>query len=313
MAKAVFLPESLCSWRDDYLRHLQDQRNYAEHTISNYRRHIDNAGAFFHSKNISQWSSVSPNVVKSFVHLCRKKDLKPRSIALALSSLRSFYKYLLTNDGATSNPVATISAPKFDKPLPKNLDVDQMSQLLEIDPQSDLAIRDRAMMELMYSSGLRLDELVSCNINDVDFINQEIWVVGKGAKERILPVGKAAVEAVKAWLPIRDAYGGLSQEALFLSKKKQRISHRQVRTRMKQWGVEQNIDSNIHPHKLRHSFASHMLESSQDLRAVQELLGHANLSTTQVYTHLDFQHLAKVYDAAHPRAKLRSKHKPQKD
>ena len=318
MTKSVLLPESLASWRDDYLRHLKDQRNYAEHTISNYRRHIDNAGSFFHSKKTLQWSSVSPNLVKSFVHQCRKQELKPRSIALALSSLRSFYKYLLANGGATSNPVATIKAPKFDKPLPKNLDVDQMSQLLEIAPEndqnSDLAVRDRAMMELMYSSGLRLDELVNCDIENVDLINNEIQVIGKGSKERILPIGRAAIEAIEAWLPIRQSYvstelGGQYEGPLFLSKRKQRISHRQVRTRMKEWGAKQHIDSHIHPHKLRHSFASHMLESSQDLRAVQELLGHANLSTTQVYTHLDFQHLAKVYDAAHPRAKLKSKRK----
>lgn len=310
MAKAVSLPESLNSWLSDFLRYLNDERQYSAHTISNYQRHIENAALFLQQHHVSDWARVSPAMVKRYVILCRHQQLKPRSIALALSSLRSFYKYLLANDGASNNPVIGISAPKFDKPLPKNLDVDQMSQLLDIDPEDDLAIRDRAMMELMYSSGLRLDELVNCNLTSIDFINKEILVLGKGNKERLLPIGKTAIHWLELWLEHRSDYigqGSVDDDALFLSKQKRRISHRQVRTRMKQWGVKQNIDSAIHPHKLRHSFASHILESSQDLRAVQELLGHANLSTTQVYTHLDFQHLAKVYDAAHPRAKQKSK------
>jgi integrase/recombinase XerC len=305
--KAAPLPPTLESWVNDYLRYLSDERQYSPHTVTNYQRHIENAGTFLVKHKVTDWQRVSPEMVKRFVIDCRHQRLKPRSIALALSSLRSFYKYLLANDGAVINPVEGISAPKFDKPLPKNLDVDQMSQLLEIAPEDDLAIRDRAMMELMYSSGLRLDELVSCNVNDVDSINREIWVLGKGGKERVLPVGSTAVDWLEQWLEIRPAYIGQDPDALFLSIQKRRISHRQVRTRMKQWGLKQNIDVSIHPHKLRHSFASHILESSQDLRAVQELLGHANLSTTQVYTHLDFQHLAKVYDAAHPRAKLKKK------
>lgn len=307
MTAAEALPPPLESWLSEFLRHLKDEKQYSAHTISNYQRHIENAGRFLTKHKVSDWSKVSPEIVKRFVIDCRHKQLKPRSIALALSSLRSFYKYLLANDGAKTNPVIGISAPKFDKPLPKNLDVDQMSQLLEIEPEDDLAIRDRAMMELMYSSGLRLDELVSCDLNNVDFINQEIWVLGKGSKERVLPIGRTAIEWLEKWLELRPAYLGQEPQALFLSKQKRRISHRQVRTRMKQWGLKQDIDTSINPHKLRHSFASHVLESSQDLRAVQELLGHANLSTTQVYTHLDFQHLAKVYDAAHPRAKQKTR------
>lgn len=299
----IILPQGFASWRDDFLRYIQEQKNYAKHTIEHYRRHIDNTAAFLITKKVDSWCSVTPIHIKSLVHQCRKKQLKPRSIALTLSSLRSFYQYLLANGGATTNPITDIRAPKFDKPLPKNLDVDQMSQLLAIDPQHDLAIRDKAMMELMYSAGLRLDELVNTNLDDIDFINQEIWVIGKGAKERLLPIGQTAIQAIEQWLTVRDAYIADDHQALFLSQKKQRISHRQVRTRMKQWGVEQQIDGKVHPHKLRHSFASHLLESSQDLRAVQELLGHANLSTTQVYTHLDFQHLAKIYDSTHPRAK----------
>ena len=306
----VLLPESLQSWLDQFCRYLGDQRNYSDHTVSNYRRHIEDAARLFLEFGLNQWPQVKSDHIKRYVRHCAKRNLKPRSIALALSSLRGFFKYLLSNDIVQSNPAAAIQAPKADKPLPKNLDVDQMSQLLEIDPEDELAVRDRAMMELMYSAGLRLDELVNCNIMDVDFINREVLVLGKGGKERLLPVGGTAIDWMEKWLDVRDAYlspDGVDGDALFLSKQKRRISHRQVRTRMKEWGIKQDIDTAIHPHKLRHSFASHILESSQDLRAVQELLGHANLKTTQVYTHLDFQHLAKVYDSAHPRAKQRNR------
>lgn len=304
---AQALPPALASWLDDFIRYLRDERQYADHTISNYQRHIEKAGFFMVQLKVSQWSQVGSEHIKRLVISYRHQQLKPRSIALMLSGLRSFYKYLLNNDGAQNNPLVGISAPKFDKALPKNLDVDQMSQLLDIAPEDDLAIRDRAMMELMYSSGLRLDELVSCDLDSIDFINQEIRVLGKGNKERVLPVGRVAIQWLEQWLEIHPTYVGQDPQALFLSKQKRRISHRQVRTRMKQWGLKQDIDTAIHPHKLRHSFASHILESSQDLRAVQELLGHENLSTTQIYTHLDFQHLAKVYDAAHPRSKLKTK------
>lgn len=299
------LPLAMKSFLDDFLRYLEDERGYSPHTIANYGRHIEAVGGFLTQYQLQQWSEVTPPMLKKYLVDCRDRMLKPRSVALMLSSMRSFYKYLLANEGAQIDPLADIKAPKADKALPKNLDVDQMNQLLEINENDDLAIRDRAMMELMYSSGLRLDELVSCNLTDVDFINQEIWVMGKGKKERVLPIGLEARLWLEKWMEVRDNYLGDDLEALFLSKFKRRISHRQVRTRMKQWGLKQAIDTKVHPHKLRHSFASHMLESSQDLRAVQELLGHANLSTTQVYTHLDFQHLAKVYDAAHPRAKLK--------
>ena len=306
------LHPALQSWLDDFIRYLKDERQYATHTINNYQRHIEKAGLFLAERLLAEhqqidWSEIGSEHIKRYVINCRHQQLKPRSIALVLSSLRSFYKYLLSNDAVKHNPLDGISAPRFDRALPKNLDVDQMSQLLEIDPEDGLAIRDRAMMELMYSSGLRLDELVNCNLHNVDFINQEIRVLGKGSKERILPIGRTAIEWLEKWLDSRSSYLGQDPDALFLSKQKRRISHRQVRTRMKQWGLKQNIDTAIHPHKLRHSFASHILESSQDLRAVQELLGHENLSTTQIYTHLDFQHLAKVYDAAHPRAKQKTK------
>jgi len=178
-----------------------------------------------------------------------------------------------------------------------------MNQLLEIPPEDSLAIRDKAMMELMYSSGLRISELVNANLKDIKYQQAEILVLGKGNKERIIPIGSKALSALKDWLKCRGEFAKPDEIALFLSKRKNRISIRQVRERMKQWGIKQGISATIHPHKLRHSFASHILESSSDLRAVQELLGHSSLSATQVYTHLDFQHLARVYDKSHPRAK----------
>ncbi len=305
MSEQTEIPLALSSWIEDFLRHLHDERQYATHTITNYRRHIEALAQFIAERQVTQWSQLTSEHIKNYLLACRARQIKPRSIALMLSSMRSFYKYLLANDGARHDPLVGIKAPKFDKALPKNLDVDQVNQLLEINEDDDLAVRDRAMMELMYSSGLRLDELVNCDLDDVDLINQEITVIGKGSKERILPLGRQALLWLERWLEVRGNYVKDDSKAMFLSKFKRRISHRQVRTRMQQWGLKQNIDTRIHPHKLRHSFASHILESSQDLRAVQELLGHANLSTTQVYTHLDFQHLAKVYDAAHPRAKLK--------
>ena len=297
------LPESLASWVDEFIDVLRHQRNYAEHTVNSYRRNLDMAANYLVDSGLSQWSSVKPAHIRQLLYVCHERQLKPRSIALLLSCLRSFYKFLMQNGGADSTPMTGISAPKFDKPLPKSLDVDQVGHLLDIEPTDDLAIRDRAMMELMYSSGLRLDELVSANVGDIDRSQREIRVTGKGSKQRLLPIGREAVKWLNKWLVVRPAFIGDDPDALFLSKLKRRISHRHVRTRMKEWGVKQHLDDSVHPHKLRHSFATHVLESSSDLRAVQELLGHANLSTTQVYTHLDFQHLANVYDAAHPRAR----------
>jgi len=186
--------------------------------------------------------------------------------------------------------------------LPKNIDVDEVNQLLDIDLNDPLAVRDRAMLEVMYGAGLRLSELVNMDCRHLDLTTGEVWVVGKGSKERRLPIGRMAVQWIEHWLVLRDVFAP-QDDAVFLSSQGKRISVRNVQKRFAEWGVKQGVTSHIHPHKLRHSFATHMLESSGDLRAVQELLGHANLSTTQIYTHLDFQHLASVYDAAHPRAK----------
>ncbi|WP_440054675.1 tyrosine recombinase XerC [Pseudoalteromonas sp. T1lg65] len=287
---------------DAFMGFLRHEKSYSPHTLSQYRIQLVQAASFFCSGSNS-WLDVSPEQIRRYSMKLRSDDLSPRTINLKLSCIRSLYKYLKTKDDTIvcANPAEGIKGPKFQKPLPKNLDVDQMAQLLNVDSDEPLAIRDKAMMELMYSSGLRLSELINANIGDVR--DGEIRVLGKGQKERVVPVGGKALIALAAWLTIRAAWVGDEQPALFLSKLKRRISARHVRERMKQWGLKQGVSTPIHPHKLRHSFASHMLESSGDLRAVQEMLGHASLSATQVYTHVDFQHLAKVYDKAHPRAK----------
>jgi integrase/recombinase XerC len=220
-----------------------------------------------------------------------------------LSSLRSFYQFLIRKHQLKNNPAIDIRAPKTARSLPDTLDVDALSQLLDIPADSILAIRDRAMMELFYSSGLRLSELTNLDLDSIDLVENSLRAIGKGNKTRILPIGRKAAEALQNWLSKRDTMAKPDESALFVSNRGKRISTRSVQQRLNYWQQKQGLDQHIHPHKLRHSFASHILESSGDLRAVQELLGHADISTTQIYTHLDFQHLAKVYDNAHPRAR----------
>ena len=248
--------------------------------------------------------SVSREQLQSVIAGLHRKGLSPRSLSLCLSALKQFFDFLLHEDAVKVNPAHTLSAPKQNKPLPKNMDVDAVNHLLSIDGTDPLSLRDKAMMELFYSSGLRLAELASLDCADIQFDQAEVKVMGKGSKQRIVPIGKMALSAIKLWLSCREQLPHAEAgDALFISTQGKRLSHRSIQARMNKWGQEQAMSVKVHPHKLRHSFATHMLESSQDLRAVQELLGHANLSTTQIYTSLDFQHLAKVYDGAHPRAK----------
>lgn len=254
--------------------------------------------------SINDWHELDSSHVRLVLNQARRDKLGARSIALRLSALRSFCQYLVSQQVLSLNPAKAVQAPKLPKPLPKQLNVDEMNQLLDIEPNSMLAIRDRAMMELTYSCGLRLAELCSLNIADI-LDGEQLKVMGKGSKERILPIGKVAKLWLSKWLDVREQLALTDEPALFVSKLKKRISRRQIAKRMQLWAQHQHLDQNVNPHKLRHSFATHLLESSGDLRGVQELLGHANLSTTQVYTHLDFQHLAQVYDNAHPRAKKR--------
>jgi integrase/recombinase XerC len=290
----------------DYLKF---EKQYSAHTVNQYVSQLGFAALYF-SKLCDDWFGVQSEHIRRYGMALRSKQLSGRTISLKLSCIRSLYTFLKAKNIAKKphyhNPAVGIKGPKFAKPLPKNLDVDQMARLLEIPDDDPLAIRDKAMMELMYSSGLRISELVGANMQDISAASSEILIRGKGNKERLIPVGKKALDAFKKWLKIRPQFTTPDEIAVFLSSKKNRISVRQVRLRMQEWGIKQGISSQVHPHKLRHSFASHILESSGDLRAVQELLGHSSLSATQVYTHLDFQHLAKVYDNTHPRAKKRT-------
>ena len=234
---------------------------------------------------------------------CSKAKLSTRTINLRLSVLRNFCEFMVTKEYLSNNPVAAIQSLKQSKPLPKQLNVDEMSSLLNFDTTEFLDIRDKAMFELLYGCGMRLSELTGLNLSDM-LAGDEVKVIGKGNKERRLPLGRQAKIALDLWLSERDKLlPSLDQKALFLSKRKTRISNRQVQNRLDHWANKQTLYQQISPHTLRHSFATHVLESSNDLRGVQELLGHANLSTTQIYTHLNFQHLAQIYDQAHPRAK----------
>jgi len=290
---------------DKYLNHLASQRGLSPVTIKNYQRNLAEFIKLLPENQVTQWIDLESDHVRLMVKQLNQNGIKARSIATKLSALRSFLEYLVQNEVLTFNPAKGVAAPKLDKPLPKNISVDEVFQLLDMDEQDEdpLSIRDQAMMELMYSSGLRLSELVGINLKDLKLREKELMVLGKGSKQRLLPITKKAVTTLQAWIKIRPEFCEPGETALFTSKLKRRISVRSVQARMEKWGLQQNLQSHLNPHKLRHSFATHMLESSGNLRAVQTLLGHADLSTTQVYTHLDFQHLAEVYDKAHPRSK----------
>ena len=252
---------------------------------------------------VGKWQDVDGRQVRGYITQRHRQGTGGRSLRRNLSSIRAFYRYLLAAGEVTKNPAEGISAPKSEKRLPKTLDVDQTSRLVEIKGDKALTLRDRAILELMYSSGLRLAECVSLDIYSVDIRDGLVTVTGKGNKTRKVPVGNYALDAVGAWLKVRPQLAALDETALFVSTRGRRISARSVQQRLRHWALKQGLDTNVHPHMLRHSFATHLLESSGDLRAVQELLGHADISTTQVYTSLDFQHLASVYDQTHPRAR----------
>lgn len=292
----------LCPLVTRFLRYLGVERQLSPITLRNYQRQLDAIMAMADDLGLKSWQQCDAATVRSIATRSRRKGLGAASLALRLSALRSFFDWLVSQGELPANPAKGISAPKAARHLPKNIDVDDVNRLLEIDINDPLAVRDRAMLEVMYGAGLRLSELVNLDIKHLDLESGEVWVLGKGSKERRVPIGRSAVSWVEHWLDLRELFGA-QDDALFLSKLGKRISARNVQKRFAEWGIKQGLNSHVHPHKLRHSFATHMLESSGDLRGVQELLGHANLSTTQIYTHLDFQHLASVYDAAHPRAK----------
>ena len=282
--------------------YIKTLHHLSEHTRSAYQRDLAYLQKFCDKQEINKWSDLDGRQVRGFVASRHREGIGGRSLQRNLSAIRSFYRYLLDEAKVKNNPAEGIIAPKTPRKLPHVLDADQTVQLVEIDDQDGLSIRDRAMLELIYSSGLRLAELISINMGDIDFGDRILTVTGKGKKMRSVPVGQHAIQAIKNWLKIRQSMVNENEIALFISQRGKRISPRSVQERLKQWAIKQGLPSHVHPHMLRHSFASHMLESSGDLRAVQELLGHADISTTQVYTHLDFQHLAQVYDKSHPRA-----------
>ena len=283
-----------------YLDYLTFERGLSAHTRENYARDVRLLLALAEEQPLD---SLEPQHIRRFIGLLHARGLGGKSIARKLSAWRGFFDYLNRRHQFANNPCNGMRAPKSPKSLPQALSVDQASKLVAIDGDEALAIRDRAILELFYSSGLRLAELVGLDLDAIDFHAGTVQVTGKGRKTRIVPLGGYAAAALRAWLQERAGISNVDAQAVFTNARGGRLSARAVQYRLKQWALRQGIDSNVHPHMLRHSFATHVLQSSGDLRAVQEMLGHANISTTQVYTHLDFQHLAKVYDAAHPRAR----------
>jgi len=285
----------------DFDQYLAAERGLAKLTRANYRRDLDALAALAGSTPLEK---LQPQQIRRFIAQLHARGLSGKSLARMLSAWRGFFTWLTRRHGLAASPCAGIRAPKSAKALPKSLSPDMAARLLDSEPDSILLVRDRAMFELLYSSGLRLAELVNLDAAaSRDIARGEIEVTGKGAKTRIVPVGRHAAAAVAAWLARRATMARGDEPALFVNRRGRRLSPRMVQVRLEQWAIRQGVSGGVHPHMLRHSFASHVLQSSGDLRAVQEMLGHASISTTQVYTHLDFQHLAKVYDAAHPRAK----------
>lgn len=298
-----------------FLRYLQSEKQLSTHTQQAYRRDLQKLQAFCAQYKIRQLDRLDGQHIRQLVAREHREGQGGRSLQRLLSGLRTFFQYLQKNGLLKNDPSAGIRAPKSPRPLPKTLDVDQAKQLVEIKADDWISKRDRAMLELFYSSGLRLSELTGLNLADIDLSQGSVRVTGKGNKMRDLPVGRLACDALREWLRVRSQELPASSEAkdvhaLFISKQGSRIHARTVQQRLRHYSLSRGLQQPVHPHMLRHSFASHLLESSSDLRAVQELLGHANISTTQVYTHLDFQHLTKVYDKAHPRA---HRHTPPAD
>jgi len=287
---------------EQFLHHLNVERRLSPHTLSNYRRDLEQARDFAAGQELSSWRDLTTHHLRALVATHHRAGIGGRSLQRLLSALRSFYQYLLREGVVSANPAVGIRAPKAPRRLPKTLDVDQTAHLLDWDSNDPLAIRDRAIMELLYSSGLRLSELLNLEVSDLDLEDGTVRVTGKGRKTRVVPVGRHARSALQQWLPLRATFTRQAS-ALFLSRRGERLAPRTLQQRLQQWGSKRGLPMRLHPHMLRHSCASHVLESSSDLRAVQELLGHADIATTQIYTHLDFQHLAKVYDNAHPRAR----------
>jgi integrase/recombinase XerC len=289
---------------ENFLRQMEVEKRASRHTVSSYKRDIHHLLNFCNSKAIANWQDLKQADIRTHIANRHRSAIGSKSLQRELSAMRSFFNFMMKNHKLEINPAAQVRAPKQARKLPKTLDVDQITGLLEAGTTTILEIRDLAIFELFYSSGLRLSELSALNLTDIDVNDRSLRVIaGKGGKSRLLPVGSKAIAAIENWLPHRQKMATASESAVFISKQGKRIGPRNIESRLALWCKKKGINEHIHPHMLRHSFASHLLESSQDLRAVQDLLGHANIGTTQIYTHINFQHLAEVYDNAHPRAK----------
>jgi integrase/recombinase XerC len=288
---------------DQYLNSQLHERQLSANTVNAYARDLTVLESWRKDKNFDEWQQFSPADIRDIAATAFRRGQSPSSIQRLLSSIRNFFKYLIREGLLENNPAQDISAPKKSRRLPRVLDIDEISHLLNIPGDDALAKRDRAILELFYSSGLRLSELTGLNLHDLDLAEGSARVIGKGNKQREVPVGKKARQALSEWLKVRGELLKGDTSAIFISKLGKRLSVRSIQSRIDHWSKQLGLHQHVHPHMLRHSFASHMLESSGDLRAVQELLGHADISTTQIYTHLNFDHLARVYDEAHPRAR----------
>ena len=285
-----------------FLQFLETEKRYSKHTVENYSKDIDDLENFCAEKEIDTWDEIKPHHIRTYASQIFIAGLGARSIQRRLSAVRSFMNYLVRENLLKTNPADGIKTPKAPKKLPGVLDVDEINQLLNIKDTDPISLRDKAIMELLYSSGLRLAELVALNPIDLNIQDRSLTVIGKGNKKRMLPIGYKAIDAIKAWIQVKSQIAAPDEEALFVSNRGNRLSRRSIQSRINHWAKKNGLMQDVYPHLLRHSFATHLLEASGDLRAVQELLGHKDISTTQVYTHLDFQHLADTYDRAHPRS-----------
>jgi len=293
-------------WIERFLLQLKTERNLSPHTVVAYQHDLREFVAYCIKQELTEWTAVDHQHVRAFAAAEHRRAIAPRSIQRRLSSLRSFFKFLISEAQLKKNPAVDVRAPKASKRLPNTLDADLMTRLLTFRSDTELDKRDKAIMELFYSSGLRLAELVGLDVANLDLPDRTVRVVGKGNKERVVPIGRYALAALQDWLRERALILDRQRGPVFITLSGRRLTPRAIQLRVEQWALRQGIGRHLHPHLFRHSFASHLLESSHDLRGVQELLGHANISTTQIYTHLDFQHLAKIYDETHPRARRKT-------
>ncbi|NBC95008.1 MAG: tyrosine recombinase XerC [Deinococcus-Thermus bacterium] len=300
-------PDSLAAALGEFERYLRLERNASPATRDAYRRDLDRFARFLGGEDCAEWEQVDTDLVQRFVAREHRRGLSGRSLARALSAVRALFAWLLREGRVGRDPAADVRAPRADRSLPHALEIEQVERLVSVPGDDPLARRDRALLELFYSAGLRLAEIASLDVSRLDLGAGEARVTGKGRRERVVPVGAPARSALSAWLQVRGDWAEADQPALFVSASGRRLSRRAIQARVAHRARQLGLPQHVHPHMLRHSFATHLLESSGDLRAVQELLGHADIATTQVYTHLDFSRLADVYERAHPRARRRGK------